>query len=77
MGNGIELPTSSNLPFSLLHTVHFSRTFAYPQHTSSMAPSTTKTWVIQGQNGFDSLQFNEQAKLPELGDKDVLVKSMY
>ncbi|CAN9307739.1 unnamed protein product [Alternaria alternata] len=39
-----------------------------------MAPSTTKAWTVQGQNGFDSLTFNEQAKVPEIGDKDVLVK---
>ena len=42
-----------------------------------MAPSTTKAWTIQGQNGFDSLKFNEQAPVPEMGDRDVLVKSMY
>jgi len=39
-----------------------------------MAPSTTKAWTVQGQDGFDSLKFNEQAKVPEIGDKDVLVK---
>jgi hypothetical protein len=43
----------------------------------NMAPSTTKAWTVQGQNGFDSLTFNEQAKVPEIGDKDVLVKGMY
>jgi hypothetical protein len=40
-----------------------------------MAPSTIKAWTVQGTNGFDSLHFDEQAKLPEIGDKDVLIKS--
>ncbi|RMZ72695.1 alcohol dehydrogenase [Pyrenophora seminiperda CCB06] len=31
-------------------------------------------WTVQGQNGFDSLKFNESAKIPEMGDMDVLVK---
>ncbi|EUC50770.1 hypothetical protein COCMIDRAFT_81048 [Bipolaris oryzae ATCC 44560] len=39
-----------------------------------MAPSTTKAWTVQGKDGFESLKFNEQAKVPEIGDKDVLVK---
>ncbi|KAF1945248.1 alcohol dehydrogenase [Clathrospora elynae] len=39
-----------------------------------MAPSTTKQWTVEGQNGFDSLKFNEKAPIPEMGDKDVLVK---
>jgi len=39
-----------------------------------MAPHTQKSWTVQGQNGFDSLKFNENASVPELGDKDVLVK---
>lgn len=39
-----------------------------------MAPSTIKQWTVEGKNGFDSLKFNEKAPLPQLGDKDVLVK---
>ena len=39
-----------------------------------MAPTTMKQWVVEGQNGFDSLKLNEKAPVPELGDKDVLVK---
>ncbi|KAH4050120.1 hypothetical protein HBH98_095900 [Parastagonospora nodorum] len=39
-----------------------------------MAPSTTKQWTVEGQNGFDSLKFNEKAPVPEIGDNDVLVK---
>jgi threonine dehydrogenase-like Zn-dependent dehydrogenase len=42
-----------------------------------MAPSTTKAWTVQGQDGFESLKFNEQAEIPEMGDKDVLVKGVY
>lgn len=38
-----------------------------------MAPPTTKQWTVEGQNGFDSLKFNEKAPIPSLGDKDVLV----
>lgn len=39
-----------------------------------MAPQTAKQWTIQGSNGFDSLIFNENAPVPKLGDKDVLVR---
>jgi len=37
-------------------------------------PKTTKAWTVQGENGFDSLSFDKQAPVPELGDNDVLVK---
>ncbi|PIG83540.1 hypothetical protein AARAC_009328 [Aspergillus arachidicola] len=40
----------------------------------SNVPTTQKEWRVQGQNGPDSLKFNEQALVPKLGDKDVLVK---
>lgn len=40
-----------------------------------MAPSTTKQWTIEGKSGFDALKFNDSASVPEIGDKDVLVKS--
>ncbi|KAF2873300.1 hypothetical protein BDV95DRAFT_566675 [Massariosphaeria phaeospora] len=39
-----------------------------------MAPTTTKQWTLHGTNGFDSLKFDEKASIPQLGDKDVLVK---
>ncbi|KAH7116037.1 hypothetical protein B0J11DRAFT_115728 [Dendryphion nanum] len=39
-----------------------------------MAPTTAKQWTVEGKNGFDSLKFNEKAPVPQLGDKDVLVK---
>ncbi|KAI9705444.1 MAG: hypothetical protein M1836_006199 [Candelina mexicana] len=39
-----------------------------------MAPQTTKQWVVEGRNGFDSLKLNQQAELPKLGDHDILVK---
>jgi len=39
-----------------------------------MVPKTQKQWNVQGQNGFDSLKLNEKAPVPELGDRDVLVK---
>ncbi|CAF9917142.1 MAG: hypothetical protein HETSPECPRED_003150 [Heterodermia speciosa] len=38
-----------------------------------MAPTVTKQWTIQGQNGFDSLHFNEKAEIPKLGENEVLV----
>ena len=40
-----------------------------------MAPSTTRQWNVVGKEGFDSLKWNEKAEVPQLGDKDVLVKS--
>ncbi|KAF2009947.1 alcohol dehydrogenase [Aaosphaeria arxii CBS 175.79] len=39
-----------------------------------MAPTTTRQWTVEGQNGFDSLKFNEKAEIKALGDHDVLVK---
>ncbi|KAF2265819.1 alcohol dehydrogenase [Lojkania enalia] len=39
-----------------------------------MAPTTTKQWTVEGKNGFDSLKLNEKAPIPQLGDRDVLVK---
>ncbi|KAH7068905.1 alcohol dehydrogenase [Paraphoma chrysanthemicola] len=39
-----------------------------------MAPTTTKQWTVQGKDGFESLKFNEKAQIPEIGEKDVLVK---
>jgi hypothetical protein len=32
-----------------------------------------KSWFVAGKSGFDSLEFKDVA-VPELGDKDVLVK---
>ncbi|OJD35556.1 alcohol dehydrogenase [Diplodia corticola] len=40
----------------------------------SSVPATQKEWRVKGQNGNDSLILNEQAAVPKLGDKDVLVK---
>lgn len=39
-----------------------------------MAPTTTRQWTVDGKDGFDSLKFHESAKIPEMGDHDVLVK---
>lgn len=33
----------------------------------------TNSWILQGQNGVDSLEQTPQ-KLPELGDHDILVE---
>ena len=38
-----------------------------------MAPTSTKQWVIKEMKGFDSLDIQE-ARLPKLGDKDVLIE---
>ena len=35
---------------------------------------TQKQWTVAGKTGFDSLKLNESAAVPQLGDKDVLVK---
>jgi hypothetical protein len=40
-----------------------------------MAPSTTAQWTVEGTTGFDALKFSENTPIPEVGDKDVLVKS--
>ncbi|KAF2396618.1 zinc-binding alcohol dehydrogenase-like protein [Trichodelitschia bisporula] len=39
-----------------------------------MAPKTMKQWRVQGTSGFDCLKFDSQAPVPEVGDKEVLVK---
>jgi hypothetical protein len=41
-----------------------------------MAPSTTKQWTTKLSGGFDALKFDENASIPEIGDKDVLVKGV-
>ncbi|KAI9723964.1 MAG: hypothetical protein M1812_000682 [Candelaria pacifica] len=38
-----------------------------------MAPQTTKQWVIEGTNGFDSLKLQSSVELPKLGGHDILV----
>ena len=40
-------------------------------------PTTTKQWLIDGKNGFDSLKLVEKAEIPPLGDLDVLVQVHY
>ena len=42
-----------------------------------MAPTTTKQWTVEGQKGFDSLQFNENFEIPRLGDTECLVHFHY
>lgn len=42
-----------------------------------MAPTTTKQWTVEGKTGFDALKLNEKAPVPQVGDKDVLVKSTF
>jgi NADPH:quinone reductase-like Zn-dependent oxidoreductase len=37
-------------------------------------PKTTKAWVVEGQNDFDSLQFKADAPVPEPSNYEVLVK---
>lgn len=39
-------------------------------------PASTKQWAVVGYDGFDSLRLSEEP-IPELGDSQVLVKSMY
>jgi len=42
-----------------------------------MAPTTNKQWTIEGQDGFDSLKFDDKAEIPQFGDHDVLVNFHY
>ena len=39
-----------------------------------MPGSTQKQWTVQGTKGFDDLKFDENAQIPQIGDRDVLVK---
>lgn len=42
--------------------------------TSASIPKTGKSWTVEGQDGFESLKFNKEAKVPEISDYEVLVK---
>ena len=35
---------------------------------------TMKQWTVAGKSGFDDMKYDESAPIPEIGDKDVLVK---
>ncbi|EXA30104.1 alcohol dehydrogenase [Fusarium oxysporum f. sp. pisi HDV247] len=39
-----------------------------------MAPQTQKQWVLGGNNGFGSLEFQPDAPVPSIGDREVLVR---
>lgn len=41
-----------------------------------MGPQTQKQWVIRGSNGFGSLEFQPDAPVPSIGDREVLVRCM-
>lgn len=40
-----------------------------------MIPKTQKQWIVRGDKGFDPLEFQAEALIPSIGDRDVLVKS--
>ncbi|MCJ1250879.1 hypothetical protein MMC30_008107 [Trapelia coarctata] len=42
-----------------------------------MAPSTTKQWTIEGTSGFEDLKYQDNAPVPRLGERDVLVRFHY
>lgn len=37
-------------------------------------PSTQKQWTVDSMTGFDGLKLATDAPIPQVGDKDVLVK---
>lgn len=39
-----------------------------------MSPSTQKQWTVGGKGGWQDLKLDENASIPEIGDKEVLVK---
>jgi hypothetical protein len=39
-----------------------------------MATSSMKQWTVEGGTGFECLTLNNDAVVPQLGDKQVLVK---
>ena len=43
-------------------------------HKDKMATKWTNRWVLKGQKGLDSLDFQKGAAVPELGPDDVLVE---
>lgn len=40
----------------------------------SAVPTETEAWILQGQNGVDSLEKVDDHRLPVLGDHDVLIQ---
>ena len=73
-------PTSLETPNKPLPTlIHSSAQFTNTSSNTqlNMAPTTTKQWVVSGQNGFDSVNLVEKADVPKLGDHDVLVNIHY
>ncbi|KAL8725202.1 MAG: hypothetical protein Q9181_006507 [Wetmoreana brouardii] len=42
-----------------------------------MASTTTKQWTVAGRDGIESLKFEGNAQVPQLGDHDVLVHFYY
>ena len=39
-----------------------------------MAPTTTATWKVEGNSGFDCLKLDKNAQVGKISDHDVLVK---
>ncbi|KAH7400100.1 hypothetical protein BKA64DRAFT_744762 [Cadophora sp. MPI-SDFR-AT-0126] len=42
--------------------------------SSATIPKTTKAWTIEGQDGFESLNLNNEVPIPALSNNEVLVK---
>ena len=42
-----------------------------------MSQQTQKQWRVAEKTGFDGLKLDEKAAIPELGDKDVLVRCQF
>jgi hypothetical protein len=53
--------------------------YCFRAHLSTMAlpiPKSIKQWTVVGHSGLESLKYSE-GPVPEFGDNQVLVKSMY
>ncbi len=69
--------------FSIQYALFSDRNTTSPTHTwpysqarypLTMSKQTQKEWRVAEATGFDGLKLNESAPIPEIGDKEVLVK---
>ena len=51
-----------------------SRPCSRVPYTLTMSKQTQMEWRVAEATGFDGLKLNESAPIPEIGDKEVLVK---
>jgi hypothetical protein len=67
----------SNYLIHVLNANYYTPLIFHTFKVLGMAPTTAKQWTVEGKTGFDALKLNEKAPVPQIGDKDVLVKGAF